>query len=331
MAAGDFLSAWPLLIGNNFNQGEVSMHTYEYNEMLMPRSLGQPLISDLARKSGIWPQLIKNGGDRLLGMADLISGAVCDKPLYTVTLAKVLPDDTLKHHLLLTTPSGSEALQRRNELNEKRPFYGSKEVAQVIRREVMPRRWELWEQVSTEEIHLRCAWTRARALLRTSTPELMRRLHDGYTLPQSRAVYLQSEQVELAVDSVSTCPVTFTAIAGSKVTQKVEIRTPIVYRLDVNRAAELVVDPQSGVVARHPFQGDKLTLPERFARALWSEGIVLPLEAQADGKILVRLTDPELRTRLELSRWKPKIMSFTVARIRRIPLLKRVWLGSLWT
>jgi hypothetical protein len=48
-------------------------------------------------------------------------------------------------------------------------------------------------------------------------------------------------------------------------------------------------------------------LPEKFARALWLEGIVLPLKAQTGGKVLVRLTDPELRARLLLSRLKSRI------------------------
>jgi hypothetical protein len=194
-------------------------------------------------------------------------------------------------------------LQRRAELNEKRPFYGSKEVAQVIRREIMPRQWKLWVQVSPDEVHLRCDWTKARALLRNPTSRLLDRLHRGHTLPQSRTVYLQSEKVELTMESVSTRSVAFTKLNGPKITQKVEIRTPIIGYLEVNASSELVTDTQCGVVTRHPFeQNDKLILPERFAKALWSEGIVLPLEAQIGGKILVQLTDPELRTRLALSR-----------------------------
>jgi len=64
---------------------------------------------------------------------------------------------------------------------------------------------------------------------------------------------------------------------------------------------------RSGVIARHSFEDDRLALPEKFARTLWLEGIVLPLKTQPGGKILVRLTDPELRARLLLSRLKSKI------------------------
>jgi hypothetical protein len=222
-------------------------------------------------------------------------------------------------------------LQRRNDLNEKRPFYGSREVAQVIRREVLPRQWELLTEVSSEEVHLRCAWTQARALLRNSTPELLKSLRNGHALPRSRAVYLQSEQISLTLESVSTRPVTFKSVGGSTVTRQVETRTPTGCYLAVNRSGELVVDTRCGVMARHSFQGDTLTLPERLARALWSEGIVLPLKEQAVGKVLVRLTDPELRTRLELSRWKPKTTPWAATRLYRIPQLTSVWFGSLWT
>lgn len=280
------------------------------------------LVSDLARSAGIRPKLIEEKGNRLPAIADLASKAIRNQPLYTVTVAKLSTNGEIQHEHVFNTLNGWEALQRRTELNEKRPFYGSKEIAQVIRREIMQRQWKLWVQASTDEVHLRCAWTNARALLRTPTPRLVDQLHRGQTLPQSRAVYLQSEKVELTMESISTRSVAFTKLNGPKITQKVDIRTPIVCYLDVNASSELVADTQCGVVSRHPLeQNDKLILPERLAKALWSEGIILPLEAQIGGKILVQLTDPELRTRLALSRLKIKErdLSTSGARHKSLP------------
>jgi len=289
--------------GADVNSRETQMHTYEQEDILTMCSRDHRLVTDLARSVGIQPKLIKENENKLPAIADLTSKAVCNQPLYTVTVAKLSPNGEIKHEHVLNTLNGWEALQRRVELNEKRPFYGSKEVAQVIRREIMPRQWKLWVQVSPDEVHLRCAWTKARALLRTPTSRLVDRLHRGHTLSQSRAVYLQSEKVELAMESISTRSVAFTKLNGPKISQKVEIRTPIICYLDVNASSELVTDTQCGIVSRHPFeQSDKLILPERLAKALWLEGIILPLEAQIGGKILVQLTDPELRTRLALSR-----------------------------
>jgi hypothetical protein len=296
------------------------MYTYEANEIMSMCARDRQMVSGLARKAGILTQAIGKAGSSVTtqNIAGMASEAVSNKPLYSVTLTRALADHTLQHEVILITPNGGEALQRRNELNKTRVFEGSKEVAQVNRREVLPRQWKLWHQVSPSEVHLRCEWTKARALLRTPTPELLKDLHDGKALPQGRFVYLQSEQVELTMESVSTRPVTFAKNGAPAVTQNAEIRTPVICRLDVNSSSELVTDTQCGVMARHPFKEDKLTLPERFAKSLWQEGIVLPLQIVTGGKVLVRLTDVELRTRLELSRFQPAVRRPATFSTRRI-------------
>jgi hypothetical protein len=296
------------------------MYTYEANEIMSMCARDRQMVSGLARKAGILSQAIgkKGSSTTTQNIAGMASEAVSNKPLYSVTLAKALPDHTLEHEVVLITPTGGEALQLRNELNKTRLVEGSREVAQVNRREVLPRQWKLWHQVSPKEVHLRCEWTKARALLRTPTPDLLKDLHDGKSLPQGRFVYLQSEQVELTMETVSSHSVTFAKNGGPAVTQSAETRAPVICRLDVNSASELVTDTQCGVVARHPFKEDKLTLPERFAKALWQEGIVLPLQLVTGGKVLVRLTDLELRARLELSRFKP------VAHRPNVPITRRI-------
>jgi hypothetical protein len=236
-------------------------------------------------------------------VAAMPSHAVLDETSYTVTLSRILNDDSLEHHCVLTTPNAWEAVQRRNELNAGKPFFGSKEAAQVIRRESMPRRWKLLAQVSASEVHLRCEWSHARALLRSPNAKLLKRLLRGNAVSQTSAVYLQSEQVELTLEFYSNQSVKFTKTGCALATRQIKVCTPVVGYFDVNKDSQFTVDTRRGAVAHYSFHHDTLLLPEVLAKALWQEGVVLPLR-QESGRINVRMMDPELRTRLELSRLK---------------------------
>lgn len=235
-------------------------------------------------------------------VAEMLTDSVRDESNYTVTLTHVLNDNSLKHRWVLITPNAWEAVERQNELNSDRPFFGSKKAAQVIRRENGPRRWKLLAQVSTSEVHIRCEWSHARALLRSSNIKLLKRLIRGHTISSTAAVCLQSEQVELTLKFYSDRSVKFTK-AGSPplVTQAIKVCTPVVGYFDVNENSQLTVDTGSGAVARYAFEDDTLVLPKPLATVLWEAGMVLPLKSQENGAVVVRMMDPELRTRLALS------------------------------
>lgn len=278
------------------------MNHYDRDNILDLCSRSHRLASSLARQVGVEPEALNDAEQGLRSMAEKVSQALCNLPLYTVSVIRISGCDELEHETILTTPVLEEARRLRDDVNGDLPLFGSKRIAQITYREVHPRRWELWDQVSEDEIHLRCQITNARALLRSPGPDVLVRLYCGKTLAQDRTIFLQSERIEASIDFVSTRQVSFTKGEGRVVTHEVKVCTPSVVYLDVRYPSELTVDALQGVVATFPIENNVVILPGPLARALRRNGSALLLADLGNGRVRSRLTDRELLKRLELSR-----------------------------
>jgi len=289
------------------------MNHYDRDDVLALCSRSQRLASSLARKIGMPSLEIESAEEGLRLMADKVSQALCDRAIYTVSMARVARDNTIEHENILTTPLAWEALRLRDDMNRDSPVFGARKIAQVIHREVMPRRWELWAQVSDGDVHLRCQLTNARALLRAATPEVLARLYRGKTLIEDSSISLQSERVEVTINYGSTRCVNLTQGGGQIVTHEVKMCPPVTGHLDINDSEEMTLDTHAGAVARFPITDGILMLPDSLAKALRLYGIVLPVRNCGNGKIEVRLVHLELLTRLELSLLRADSLSARLA------------------
>jgi len=225
----------------------------------------------------------------------------CNRELYTVTVARLAPNNSVEHESIYTSSIAAQAIRVRDDINRDLPIFGSGHIAHLIRQEVMPRQWELWARVSDGDTHLRCRQTNARALLGTANPEVRERFYRGESLAQDQDIHLQSERIQVSINYNSTRCVDVTRGGGTIVTHQVKACPPVVGELDINNSGELTLDTHTGAVARFPINDGTLLLPANLAKAFRLDGIVLPLWDCGTGKIKVRLTHWELLTRLKLS------------------------------